>query len=193
MHTRILQLSLDLLHIRPHLLWRPRLRRPEFRQQEHRPTLKPGIPMLLINPTGLLQLLILRPRPTRRLNHRLLNIHKPRRADLLSHRLPNIQRPTSLLPTLDKLVAPFGEQHVGLDGAVVGHDAHVALDVLNVPAWFERVVAFAVHVFPFGFREGAEQQAQVDEVELLWPGPGVEHVFDFELAVWRHEGCWWRV
>ena len=131
------QLPPNLRNINPHLIRTPRRRSPMLSQQPHRPPLQPTLPMHRIHSPGILVHGMLRPLANRAFIQLLVDLGEARCGDGVAHRELGVQRAAGVRGAVEEGLPPACEEGVGLEGAVVGHDAHVELDLFYPAAGLE--------------------------------------------------------
>lgn len=108
-----------------------------LRQQPHRPPFQPTLPVSSIQPPRILVHRVLRPRPNRALVQLFVDLSEPCSRNRVAHGELCVQRPAGSFGAVQERGAPSRQQGVWLEGAVVGHDAHVELDLLDPSAGLE--------------------------------------------------------
>lgn len=137
MAARILQLVPQLRHIHLDFLLGPGMRRSKVGQQPHPPPLQASGPVLIVDHTRFLELLVSGPRPNRSLVVPLTDIDEPSLLHSHSHRVYRVAGSAGFGATTDHVVTPSLQLAVWFDTCIVCLDVGARFQLLNPATGFQ--------------------------------------------------------
>lgn len=118
----VLKLLAHLGHKHPDFFLSPRRRGTELGEQPHAPALHPGKPVLEIDGTSFLQILISRPGPNGPLVVLLVDIHEPGFAEAVCHRVDDFALAARANSAVVNHWTPGAENAIGRECTVIALD-----------------------------------------------------------------------
>lgn len=135
METRVRQLLSQLGSVNLHLLHRPGVRGSKLREQIHGIAIHSNSPMLVVDGTGFLKLLVSRPGTQRPLRHMRFYIDESSLFQAILNSVEEIERSPRLSGRVDNCLSPMGEQVIRRQTTIVGHKVWTWFEILNPSSW----------------------------------------------------------